>query len=381
MIDRRILLGGAAGLLVAGGIGFGIARLTAPTSKEDHAEGEHEEEAGHEDEGFVALTAAEAAAAGVQVVAVGSGGGGEVILPGRVAFAPNAQASVAAPLAGRIVQVHVAAGSRVRAGTPLVTIRSGEGATARASVDVARANVQAARAQEARERRLLDAGVSARQDWEAARAASLKAQADLRAAEAQARALGSPNSSGVTVVPSPISGVVTRVTAVPGAVLEPGGEIAEVADPARVELVFDAPPANTALVAVGRSLEVRRPDGQVMFGTVTAVAPAVAGGGATIRAAPQGAPPPAGTVVSAGVLTGPGGGLAVPAEAVQTVEGVPSVFVLEARGFRVRSVVAGRTSAGQTEILRGLNGGERVAGKGAFLLKAELGKGDAEHGH
>jgi len=118
-----------------------------------------------------------------------------------------------------------------------------------------------------------------------------------------------------------------------------------------------------------------------MFGTVTAVAPAVAGGGATIRAAPQGAPPPAGTVVSAGVLTGPGGGLAVPAEAVQTVEGVPSVFVLEARGFRVRSVVAGRTSAGQTEILRGLNGGERVAGKGAFLLKAELGKGDAEHGH
>ena len=34
-----------------------------------------------------------------------------------------------------------------------------------------------------------------------------------------------------------------------------------------------------------------------------------------------------------------------------------------------------------TEILRGLDGDERIAAANAFLLKAELAKGEAEHGH
>jgi cobalt-zinc-cadmium efflux system membrane fusion protein len=33
------------------------------------------------------------------------------------------------------------------------------------------------------------------------------------------------------------------------------------------------------------------------------------------------------------------------------------------------------------EILSGVTAGEQIAGQGAFLLKAELGKGEAEHGH
>uniref|UniRef100_A0A0N5A4P1 Biotin_lipoyl_2 domain-containing protein n=1 Tax=Parastrongyloides trichosuri TaxID=131310 RepID=A0A0N5A4P1_PARTI len=40
-----------------------------------------------------------------------------------------------------------------------------------------------------------------------------------------------------------------------------------------------------------------------------------------------------------------------------------------------------RQAAGRTEILRGLTGSERVASANAFLLKAEMAKGEAEHGH
>jgi 23S rRNA (cytidine1920-2'-O)/16S rRNA (cytidine1409-2'-O)-methyltransferase len=39
----------------------------------------------------------------------------------------------------------------------------------------------------------------------------------------------------------------------------------------------------------------------------------------------------------------------------------------------------GAATGGFTEVLKGLSGQERIAGKGAFLLKAELGKGAAEH--
>jgi cobalt-zinc-cadmium efflux system membrane fusion protein len=43
--------------------------------------------------------------------------------------------------------------------------------------------------------------------------------------------------------------------------------------------------------------------------------------------------------------------------------------------------VTGATSGGSIEIVSGLDGDERIAGANAFLLKAELGRGEAEHAH
>ncbi|MNO05835.1 Cobalt-zinc-cadmium resistance protein CzcB [compost metagenome] len=63
------------------------------------------------------------------------------------------------------------------------------------------------------------------------------------------------------------------------------------------------------------------------------------------------------------------------------VEGRSVVFVQVPGGFRAVPVLAGRQAGGRTEIMRGLNGTERIAGANAFLLKAELAKGEAEHGH
>ena len=115
---------------------------------------------------------------------------------------------------------------------------------------------------------------------------------------------------------------------------------------------------------------------------MVAVAPANANGVVVVRARPDSAAPPAGSVLSARLSAGGGtGALVVPLDAVQTVDGVPSVFVVEENGFRARPVVTGRTADGRIEILSGLTGAERIAGAGAFLLKAELAKGEAEHGH
>lgn len=83
--------------------------------------------------------------------------------------------------------------------------------------------------------------------------------------------------------------------------------------------------------------------------------------------------------MSARLVGGQGNVLTVPSEAVQTVEGRPSVFVVEEEGFRAHPVVTGRTASGRTEIVSGLQGDEQIAGVGAFLLKAELGKSEVEH--
>ena len=73
------------------------------------------------------------------------------------------------------------------------------------------------------------------------------------------------------------------------------------------------------------------------------------------------------------------GRFVAPEEAVQSINGADVVFVRTRNGFETRPVRVGRRGAGQVEIVSGVRAGERIAGKGAFLLKAELGKGEARH--
>ncbi len=379
MTDRRLILASAAaGLALAVGLGFGLGRVTQapPAVDADH---ESSEPAPHED-GFVALNAADALKAGVLTTTVGRGGGGELVLPGRVALAANASAALAASVSGAVERVQVAPGDRVTAGAAIAVLRGAEGADARAQLDTAKAAARAAQAAD-RDRRLFDAGVVARQDWEASQAFADKARAELRAAQAKVAAQGAPNSQGLSVLRAPIGGVVTRVDARVGGFLTEGALVAEIADQSQVEYVFDAPPASADAIKVGDAIRVQMPDGQEASARIVAVAPsAIGAGAAVVRAKPTSPAPRIGAIVSARVVLAKGqGGLTVPADAVQTLEGRSVVFVAEAKGFRARPVMVGRTAAGSVEILKGLSGDERIAGKGAFRLKAELGKGEAGH--
>ncbi|MDP6524205.1 MAG: efflux RND transporter periplasmic adaptor subunit [Kiritimatiellia bacterium] len=78
--------------------------------------------------------------------------------------------------------------------------------------------------------------------------------------------------------------------------------------------------------------------------------------------------------------------LIVPKASVQLINDHPCVFVWGKGAFEMREVKTGRSDSVQTEILRGLQPGEKVAAVNAFHLKAEYIKsaaGDlgAHHGH
>ena len=399
-LNKTWLLGGAAAVVILGGAGLyflndksGVAAAPVEAGHADEA-GHAEDEAGHaegegaeaggETEGLVELSAAQTQAVGISVVAVGGGGGGETRLSGRVEPMVDARAAVAASVGGRVERVLVAPGQTVQAGQSLAILVSGDGATFRADADAAVASADAARRAYERDRNLEQQGVVARQDVEASRAQSLSAEAAARAARARSAAAGGPNSSGRLSVASPISGVVTSVQVGPGGFAAQGGVIAEITNPDRVEMVFNAPPALAAQVRAGSAIRVQTPSGEI-DGVVTGVAAGggTAGAATIIRARPKGgALPPAGSAVTGTVVTGDAvGGVTVPSDAVQTVEGATVVFVRTETGFRAVPVLVGRQAAGRTEIVRGLTGTERIAGTNAFLLKAELAKGEAEHGH
>ena len=389
MFSRTFSLMTAAllGALLAGCTGTAQTPTAAADDGHGHAPGSAENTTGNApeaDEGVVALTPEQIKASSIEVVAVGRGGGGSTRLSGRVEPSIGARASVASSVTGRVERVLVAPGTAVKQNQTLAIVLSGEAAVFRANALAAAAEAKAARLAHGRDRALVEQGVVARQDLETSHARAIAAQAQAAAAQAQAAANGAPDASGRVRITSPVAGIVGNVQVTPGGVVATGSVVAEVADPAMNELVFTAPPALAAQVTPGMTLEVSVPGGS-FSATVTGSAADVRqqGGVAVIRAMPVNAAlPPAGSPVSAVVVTeAQGDALSVPADAVQNVDGRSAVFVAVDGGFKAQPVLAGRRAGDRIEILGGLTGNERIVGANAFLLKAELAKGEAEHGH
>lgn len=73
--------------------------------------------------------------------------------------------------------------------------------------------------------------------------------------------------------------------------------------------------------------------------------------------------------------------LRIPRAALQTIDGKQVVFVRTAKGFAKREVALGRSDDEALEVVSGLATGEEIATSNTFLLKADLGKAEAEHSH
>jgi len=73
--------------------------------------------------------------------------------------------------------------------------------------------------------------------------------------------------------------------------------------------------------------------------------------------------------------------VAVPDEAIQTIDGTDVVFVREGEHFTARPITIGRRGSDLVEVIAGLEPGEEYAARGSFIFKAEFGKSEAAHEH
>jgi cobalt-zinc-cadmium efflux system membrane fusion protein len=73
--------------------------------------------------------------------------------------------------------------------------------------------------------------------------------------------------------------------------------------------------------------------------------------------------------------------IAVEADAIQTINDKPVVFMRVTGGFIAQPVTIGRSNGKQVEIVKGLRPGVSYAAQGSFVIKSELGKGSAVHTH
>lgn len=71
----------------------------------------------------------------------------------------------------------------------------------------------------------------------------------------------------------------------------------------------------------------------------------------------------------------------LPRTALQNLKGESVVFVRNEKGFEKREIVLGKTDDQFVEVVFGLDPDDKVAVTNSFVLKAELGKAEAEHAH
>lgn len=196
----------------------------------------------------------------------------------------------------------------------------------------------------------------------------------------------SNESLQVYTLNSPLSGVVTERFTNPGEQAE-GQPLFTVADLSSVWVELSLFPRDRARVQPGQAVRVQAGDGVAPGeGRLVFVSPLGSSNTQSLSARVlldnrDGRWTPGLYVQGEVAVAESRAALAVPAEAVQVLEGRPAVFVETTSGFEVRPVRTGRGDGAQVEILAGLAAGEPVVAAGSFVLKAELGKGEAEHGH
>ncbi|WP_435203784.1 efflux RND transporter periplasmic adaptor subunit [Qipengyuania sp. 902] len=381
-------------------IAAGIIVLTAALllflwqqgGSDDHADDDaHAAEAGGESdlpEGLVLLDEEQIRAADIELATVQTGAAIELVFPATVAASPTSSARIDARASGVVRSVGKTLGDYVQQGEAVARIESADAAALASQLSAARARVTELSAAYERERRLFEANVTARQDLEAARANLDVARSELNRAQAAVAAAGVSGDGRSLAVTSPLSGRVTAAPIVLGAFVDAGEELYRVVNPNGLQIEVALPSEDASRIQPGDEAALIMGDEREIGARVRSVTPALdpesrsATAVLSLTRAIPGLQP--GAFLQARIR--PSGEvdqtrIAVPEDAVQVIEGRDVVFVRTQRGFQAREVETGSRSAGMVTILSGLQPGWRIASDNAFLLKAELEKEGATHGH
>lgn len=302
---------------------------------------------------------------------------------GRITFDQNRVSHLGPRTAGYVVDILTDLGAEVGPGDLLAILESPEVGTRRADLTEAETVLVIARENHEREERLEAQGISSRKDLLASAAELRRAEAALLRATQRLEALGASEGEGAEFfIRAPFQGVVVERHAVRGEVVGPSDRLFTVAELDRLWIELDIYEADLHRVEEGQRVVVTTaayPD-RTFEGDVAYIADILEPERRTVRARVevdnQGRALRPGMFATAEIeVPGSLPVVAVPREAVQTVEGVESVFIPgNVLGeFVVRSVIVGRELSGnRIEILSGLAAGERLVVRGAFTLKSEL---------
>ncbi|MEA1831995.1 efflux RND transporter periplasmic adaptor subunit [Methylobacterium durans] len=390
-------------------------------SHEGHAHGDDGKEGA---EGVVTLTPEQITSAKIVVAPVNKGVlSRKLTVPGTVAPDAERVGRVAAKVIGTVVELKKRLGDPVEKGEVVAVLDSREVADAKNDYIAAQVGRELQETLFERDHALRDKGISAEQQFLKARTTLIEARLKSDLARQKLSALGVPDAevdklaekpnptkkfvsiedehmAGLDRAPklglqryelrAPIAGRVIERRVDVGAPVNDEGqekEIYTIADLSEVWVELAVPTGDLGAIKEGQPVTLDAGDDRTATtGRIVFVSPML---DAQTRSAKVIA-----SVKNEGMAWRPGSyatvhvaveqesvALRLPRSALQTIEGEPVVFVRTKDGFEKREVVTGKGDAEAVEVIFGLDAGEEVAVANAFVLKAELGKAEAEHSH
>ena len=336
----------------------------------------------------VAMSAEAIAGAGIEVRQAGPATlAQDFKLPGSMALNAETVAHVVPRLSGQAREVLVHLGDRVKKGEVLAVFDSEQLANLRGEWLTARDEAQLAKLRYQREESLWKQKISAEQDYLAAKQTWQEADIRSRAAAQKLEALQLPLSGAASLtryeLRAPIAGEIVERDVALGEPIPADKRVFVIAELSTVWAEFQVPAQYLGQVTEGQIATVSLAGSELSgSGPVAHVSSVLnedtkAAHAHLVLANPDRRWHP-GAFVDI-TLAGPRRevAIAVPPDALQTVNGKPSVFVRTAAGFDARDVVAGERDAKLVEIRDGLKAGEPYAAS-AYRLKAELEKSTEE---
>lgn len=280
----------------------------------------------------------------------------ELGFPVEVTVEAVHQATIAAQIAGRVIEIRADAGQRVRQGQLLLRLdaREAAGADAGARAALAQASAAYERTQNLHGRKFVS------------QAALDQAAAAWKAAQGAVGASGAALSHGS--VTAPIGGLVAQRHIEPGEMAVPGRPLFTVYDPKSLRVIASLPQYKLAELKKASHVRIEFPEtGSWVDALRVEILPTLDARSHTATARVylpeniEGVVP--GIYARAHFATGRAPKLTVPPAAVLRRGEVTAVYVLDAKaGARLRQVRLGEAvPGGEIEVLAGINSGERVS--------------------
>ena len=304
-------------------------------------------------------------------------------VPARVRIDETMAARVGSPLSGRVNQVFVEIGQRVKKGDQLFTVASADLSTLRGDLAKANVDVEVARAQYQRVHDMVSARLMPGKEELAAEAQKRQSELSQHAAQSRLQALrvAVAKADNEFTVVAPRDGVVVEKLVLPSQEVDTNTSLIQIADVAAVWVVadlFENDDAST--ISVGAPVRILLPSqpGTALQAQIESVSAVVDPERHSIPVRvrllnPDGRLKPNQYVEMRMQLAVPTGAAEVPASALVSDGATQYVYVQEQPGHLVRrKVVTGPIREGRVVIMSGLNVGETIVEQGGILLDNQI---------
>jgi cobalt-zinc-cadmium efflux system membrane fusion protein len=307
-------------------------------------------------------------------------------LSGSVAYNNFLTTPVITQVGGPVSRILVTPGEHVRAGQPLLYVASPDYSQMRSAYIKARDAFQLADKFYKRAQDLLAHKAIAQADLEQAESNRTQAEADLQSSEQAIRVLGIANPESVVTNPpsaelpllAPVAGEVVERLCSAGQLLQAGGtQCFTLSDMNSVWVLVNVYQNDIAYVHVGEDVTIENETYPgVVRGKIQYVAPSLDPATRTLQARIEASNPGerlrkdmyVTAEVRAGVV--PNALLVPDAAVLRNAENMPYVYLQTGSNqFARRMVTVGESQAGKTQILTGLQAGDKIVGDGSLFLQ------------